>query len=130
MKKMGIAALAFALTGCSAGLIDTRGVSHSAYAPANEKDNPGGIVKLECGTAIVTPIIKRCEENGDRIMQDFCEGPFRVNKRNGTLNGEPDYEEHDEKIFGHTVTESSPKASTNEFVFFDCLKGNDAPKSQ
>jgi hypothetical protein len=126
----GAAGLALALSGCSAGLIDMRGASKSAYAPVNEGDYSGGIVKLECGTTTILPILRSCEESGERMMHDFCGGAFHVAHKRGTLNGEVEYEEVKEgSIFGHAITESEPKESTNEYLYFDCVKENHAPEN-
>jgi hypothetical protein len=121
MTVLGIAALS--LTGCSAGIIDTRGNSRSPYAPVNETELRGGLVKLDCGKMVIAAILKKCEEDGEDLMRAFCGGDFQITQRSPTLTGEVETEEVQRKIFGLTVTETIPKESPYQYLYFDCGQG-------
>ena len=115
-----LAIVALSLTGCSAGIIDTRGNSRSPYAPVNEAELRGGIVKLDCGETVIAAILKKCEEDGEDLMRAFCGGDFQIMQKSPTLTGEVETEEVQHQIFGHTVTETVPKESPYQYLYFDC----------
>jgi hypothetical protein len=64
------------LTGCTASMVSTRGGSNSSYAPTNENQRPGGLIKyLNQGASSV---IKSRRENAYKQMFEYCSGNYRI----------------------------------------------------
>jgi len=73
------------LSGCSASMVSTRGGSNSAYAPSNENQRPGGLIKyLNQGASSV---IKARREDAYKKMFRYCSGNYRIVKEGQEQEG-------------------------------------------
>ncbi len=70
------AVLPLTFMGCSATMVSTRGDSKSPYAPANETEHPGGMIKYSNHGA--DSIIRKRRENAYKQMYDFCGGRYAI----------------------------------------------------
>jgi len=111
------------LAGCRADLIVARGKSESPFAPVNEKALSGGIVHLDCGKTDVLWILDQCVKHGEKKIEAYCQGPYRITKQTARLDGEVQETTVLAKI--GSVTVSQPATSEDlpiRFLFFDCME--------
>ena len=114
-------AVVLGLSGCSANLIATRGTSKSLYAPVNEKDLSGGILKLDCGESDVQWILDECLKHGEADIKAYCQGPYRITKRAARLDGQTEADEKVVAKIGHLdIMQTVPGLDRIRYLFFDC----------
>ena len=114
----------------TADMIATPGHSTSPYAPVNEKQLAGGIIKLHCAESDFAPIEKKilagCIKHAEKQIKDYCEGPYRIVKRAARLDGEQEYVGTKIKLFGGTLTHTSPGAEElARYLVFACGVNSD-----
>lgn len=80
MRIFSVTLMSLLLVGCgqSVFMVNTRGNSHSQYAPSNETSSRGGTIKYyNQGN---DSIVKARREESYKQMHDFCGGPYKIVK--------------------------------------------------
>ncbi len=75
-KRILLLCLFTFMIGCSATMVSTHGNSTSKYAPSNEKDHSGGLIKyLNQGGSSV---IKSRRDDAYKKMYEYCGGNYKI----------------------------------------------------
>jgi hypothetical protein len=85
MKLILILVSTMFLYGCGASMVSTRGKSTSNYAPSNERDSKGGLVKYLNEGAKSVKAGRR--ESAYKQMYKYCDGPYTITHEGEKSNG-------------------------------------------
>ena len=115
----GVVIIAVAMSGCGAQMVSTRGNASSKYAPINEKDANGGVIKyLNDGAAFV---VQQRRDDAYKQMYNYCNGKYKIVKEGPQAEGGYAYTQsgQTENPFNAVTTFGT---SQYWYIWFECEK--------
>lgn len=113
MKGILLVLIAVVLSGCGSAMVSTRGKSTSAYAPSNETEFKGGLVKYVNGGAKFIKEGRR--ESAYKQMYRYCAGPYKI-----TYEGEKSDGAYGVALPGPTINTAYYSPVNYWYMGFEC----------